>query len=158
MTGDELVAGRVRECLAAHGVAWHAVALPAPAHSAKDTARALGCEAERIVKSLVFRGRSSHRPILVLASGPNRVDEKKLGALFGERVERADPAFAEQHTGFAVGSVPPVGHVAPLPTFIDDTLLAHEAVWVGTGIPDAVCRLRPADLVAVSGGKVAAIA
>ena len=151
-------AERVRACLAAHGVEWHVVALPATVHTARDMARALGCEAPRIVKSLVFRGRSSDRPVLVLASGPNRVDEDKLAALVGEIVERADPAYVERRTGFSVGSVPPVGHLERLATFIDQTLLAHDELWAGTGTPGAVCRLRPADLVGASGGRVVPIA
>jgi prolyl-tRNA editing enzyme YbaK/EbsC (Cys-tRNA(Pro) deacylase) len=150
-------AGRVQACLAAHGIAWHAVELPSGVRSAKDTARALGCRAGQVVKSLVFRGRSSQAPILVLASGPNRVNEQTLGALVAEPVQQADPGFVRERTGFAVGSVPPVGHVASLATFIDEDLLQYEELWAGTGIPDTVCRLRPADLVGVSGGRVVSI-
>src|SRR5262245_45165959 len=108
------LAARVRDCLVARGVAWHIVELPSKAHSAKDTARALGCQLAQIVKSLVFRGAGSRDGVLVLASGPNRVDEQKLEALVGERVEQADPAFVQECTGFAVGSVPPFAHRKPL--------------------------------------------
>ncbi len=150
-------AQRVQECLAAHGIAWHIVELPSRAHSAKETAQALGCRAEQVVKSLVFRGRLTHEPILVLASGPNRVNEQKLSALVAEPVQQADAAFVHQRTGFAVGSVPPVGHIEALATFIDEDLLRYEELWAGAGIPNTVCKFYPADLVSVSGGRVVSI-
>ncbi len=93
----------------------------------------------------------------MLASGPNRVNEQKLSALVAEPVQQADAAFVHQRTGFAVGSVPPVGHIASLATFIDEDLLRYEELWAGAGIPNTVCKFYPADLVSVSGGRVVSI-
>ena len=105
----------------------------------------------------MFRGKSSGRPLLALVSGSNRVDEKKLAALAGEAVEKADADFTRQHTGFAIGGVPPLGHTAALLTFIDEDLLQYAEVWAAAGTPHAVFRIAPADLVRASGGRTAAV-
>jgi prolyl-tRNA editing enzyme YbaK/EbsC (Cys-tRNA(Pro) deacylase) len=106
-----------------------------------------------IRRSLIFRGGQSQTPYLVLASGPNRVDEQRLSALVGEPIEKADADFVRQRTGFAVGGVPPLGHTEPLVTFIDETLLRYERLWAAAGTPHAVFQLTPADLQAMTGGK-----
>jgi prolyl-tRNA editing enzyme YbaK/EbsC (Cys-tRNA(Pro) deacylase) len=151
------LARRVQEHLAAAGIAWHMVTLSSRLHTARETAQALGCRLEQIVKSLVFRGTVSNSAVLVLASGPNRVNQRTLSVLVAEPVQQAEPAFVQERTGFAVGSVPPVGHREPVVTFIDADLLQCEELWAGTGMPNTVCRLRPTDLVHVSGGRVVTI-
>jgi prolyl-tRNA editing enzyme YbaK/EbsC (Cys-tRNA(Pro) deacylase) len=122
--------------------------------TAADAAAALGCTVAQIAKSLVFRGRHSQQPLLVIASGVNRVDERRLGDLWGEPVERPDADFVRQHTGFAIGGVPPISHAEPLQTFIDVDLLTYDTIWAAAGTPRAVFRLSPQDLVAMTGGKV----
>ena len=117
----------------------------------------MGCTVGQIVKSLIFRGKDSGKPLLALVSGSNRVDEKKLSALAGEAVEKATPDFARQHTGFAIGGVPPVGHTEAIETYIDEDLLQYEEVWAAAGTPHAVFPIRPADLVRASGGQTAVI-
>lgn len=122
-----------------------------------EAAQAVGCEVGQIVKSLMFRGKSSQRPLLALVSGSNRVDEKKLSALAGRVAEKADAEFTRLHTGFAIGGVPPVGHVAPITTFIDEDLLQYAEVWAAAGTPHAVFRILPTDLARASGGKTVTI-
>ena len=118
---------------------------------------AIGCTVGQIAKTLVFRARQSDRAVIVIASGANRVDEKAVAARLGERIGRADADFVRERTGYAIGGVPPVGHPAPLPTFIDRDLLAYDVIWAAAGTPNAVFSLRPADLVALTSGKVADI-
>ena len=120
-------------------------------------AQAVGCTVGQIVKSLMFRGKSSGRPLLALVSGSNRVDEKKLAALAGEPAEKADADFTRLHTGFAIGGVPPLGHVEAIETFIDEDLLQYAEVWAAAGTPHAVFRILPAELARASRGKVAAV-
>jgi prolyl-tRNA editing enzyme YbaK/EbsC (Cys-tRNA(Pro) deacylase) len=112
----------------------------------------------QIAKSLIFRAMESERPVLAIASGSVRVYERRLSSLLGEDIGRADAAFVREHTGFAIGGVPPVGHRSPPIIFIDETLLGFETIWAAGGTPNAVFRLRPDDLVRLTGGQVAAIA
>ncbi len=125
--------------------------------TAADAAAAIGCEVAEIAKSLLFRARESGRPVLVVASGVNRVDEKKVAAVIGEKIARADADFVRENTGFAIGGVPPVGHaVAPL-TLIDEDLLKLETIWAAAGTPNAVFKLTAGELVELTGGRVAEV-
>jgi prolyl-tRNA editing enzyme YbaK/EbsC (Cys-tRNA(Pro) deacylase) len=150
-------AARVQAALAAAGLRCEVVELPASTRSAQEAAQAIGCRVEQIVKSLVFRARQSDRPILVLASGPNRVDETRLEALLGEPIGRADADFVRRRTGFAIGGVPPLGHLERLETIIDEDLLGYAELWAAAGTPHAVFKLTPADLSHVAAGQVVAI-
>ena len=151
-------ARRVQGALEHLGFRYQVVELPRTTRSAAEAAEAVGCQVAQIAKSLVFKGRASGRPILVIASGANRVDERALGELVGEPIGKADADFVRQATGFAIGGVAPVGHVRPVRTFVDEDLLRHDAIWAAAGTPNAVFRLAPADLVAMTGGRVVAIA
>ena len=125
--------------------------------TAADAAAAVGCEVAEIAKSLLFRARESGRPVLVVASGVNRVDENKIAALIGETIARADADFVREKTGFAIGGVPPVGHLEPPLTLIDADLMAFGAIWAAAGTPNAVFALTPAELVELTGGRVAQV-
>lgn len=150
-------AQRVQAALAARGYAFQVREFPDSTRTAAEAAAAIGCTVGQIAKSLVFRGRESDRPILVIASGGNRVDEKKLRVLLGEKVERADPAFVRDRTGFAIGGVPPVGHREAPVTLIDRDLAAFAEIWAAAGTPNAVFRLSPVDLCAMTDGRQADI-
>lgn len=152
--GDGAGVVRVRAALAALGVEPRLIELRQTARSAAEAADALGCEAGQIVKSLVFRGGSTGRPVLVLASGANRVDERKVSALLSEPVEKADASFVREKTGFAIGGVPPVGHVEPSVVFVDEDLLIHEEVWAAAGHTHVVFGLDPRALPKMTGGRV----
>ncbi len=151
-------AQRVQDRLRELGFAGQVVELPATTRTAAEAAAAVGCRVEQIAKSLVFRGRETGRPLLVIAGGANRVDERRLGELAGEPIARASADFVRERTGFAIGGVPPVGHREPLDTYIDEDLAALEEVWAAAGTPHAVFRLPGADLPALTGGRVVAIA
>lgn len=146
-------AARVQAALESGGFAIRVVELPASTRSAADAAKAIGCEVAQIVKSLIF-ARADGEPVLVLASGPNRVDEASIAAIVGQAVTLADPAYVRQRAGFAIGGVPPVGHPEPIETLIDRDLLAHRTVWAAAGTPNAVFSLPAADLEGLTGGRV----
>lgn len=148
---------RVQEALEERGYAPQVVELDRTARSAKEAAEALGCRVEQIVKSLVFRGLRSGRPVLVLASGPNRVDEKKVSALLSEPIEKADARFVKEKTGFSIGGVPPVGHAERPVAFVDEELLREEEVWAAAGHTHAVFGMRPPDLLEMTGGRVISV-
>ena len=128
--------------------------LPASTRSAVEAAQAIGCQVGQIAKSLVFKTKTSQRPVLVIASGANRVDLRQVGELIGEKITKADADFVRQQTGFAIGGVPPVGHNKPLDIFIDADLLNYDQIWAAAGTPHAVFQLTPDDLVAMTGGQV----
>lgn len=156
---DELSgsARKVQEALNALGMSLQVVELPDSTRTAAEAAQAVGCQVGQIVKSLVFKAKRSERPILVIASGQNRVDERRIEALIGEPLGKADADFVRQQTGFVIGGVPPVGHLEKLVTFIDQDLLGFEELWAAAGTPHAVFRTRPEELVRMTGGRVAII-
>lgn len=140
------------------GFTLQVVELPDSTRTAAEAAQAVGCQVGQIVKSLIFKGKRSERPILVVASGSNRVDERVIEALIGEPLGKADADFVRQHTGFAIGGVPPVGHAEKLLTFVDEDLLQYAEIWAAAGTPNAVFRLAPPDLVRMTSGQVVKIA
>jgi prolyl-tRNA editing enzyme YbaK/EbsC (Cys-tRNA(Pro) deacylase) len=148
---------KVREALEARGFASRVVALDRTARGATEAAAALGCRVEQIVKSLVFRGGLTGRPVLVLVGGANRVDEGKISDLISEPVEKADAGYVREKTGFSIGGVPPVGHAEEPATFVDEDLLREEEVWAAAGHTHAVFGLSPTELLKVTGGRVIAV-
>jgi prolyl-tRNA editing enzyme YbaK/EbsC (Cys-tRNA(Pro) deacylase) len=150
-------AQRVQDILAGSGYSNRVVEHEQTTRSAREAAQAIGCSLGQIVKSLIFRTKDSHRPVLVLASGPNRVNETRLGELVMETIERADPDFVQSVTGFAIGGVPPVGHRTPMTTFIDEDLMHFGEVWAAAGTPNAVFKLTPAEMACMTQGQVVSI-
>jgi len=148
---------RVQDALRALGRGHEVTDLGLSARTAADAAAAVGCQVDQIAKSLVFRLRDSGRALLVITSGAHRVDEKKVAAVVGEAIERADADFVRAETGFAIGGVAPIGHAKPIVTLIDEHLLRWDAIWAAAGHPNTVFRLTPDDLVAMTGGRVVAV-
>jgi len=150
-------AQKVQQALAGFGLDCRVKELSASTRTADEAALAVGCEVGQIVKSLVFRGKSSGAAVFVVASGANRVNEKLLAALLGEKIEKADADFVREQTGYAIGGVPPVGHANPLATFVDEDLLQYQELWAAAGTPNALFSLTPAQLCLITSGKVVAI-
>ena len=148
---------RVRRALAAQGRGFEVREFGATTRTAADAAAAIGCAVAQIAKSLLFRAVPSDRPVLVIASGANRVNEAAVAAALGERIVKADATFVRARTGFAIGGVAPVGHAETPVTFIDADLLRLPEIWAAAGTPNAVFRLTPEELVEITGGRVVAI-
>jgi len=150
-------AKRVQDALADHGIASRVLELPASTRTAVEAANAIGCEIGQIVKSLVFQTIDTGQPVLVMASGANRVNEDRLGAYLGEKIVKASADFVRQSTGYAIGGVPPLGLAQSIKTFIDEDLMKHEEIWAAAGTPHAVFCLTPAELEKVTDGAVTSI-
>ena len=148
----------MQQLLSGMGLATDVIEFAETTKTSADAAQQIGCSVAQIAKSLIFRARQSNRPVLVIASGVNRVDEKALETLLGEKIGKADAEFVRDKTGYAIGGVAPVGHASPPVTFIDEDLLKLEVIWAAAGTPFAVFRLKPADLVRLTGGRVATLA
>jgi len=156
---DELKssAQKVQDALQSLGLTCEVVQMQAATRTVEDAAQAVGCEVGQIVKSLLFKSQQSHQPILVVASGANRVNEKVLAQQISESVKMANAEFVREMTGFAIGGVPPIGHRHPLMIFIDEDLLQYEEIWAAAGTPHAVFKLTPDDLKLITNGTVISI-
>ena len=128
-----------------------------PTASALQAATAIGCAVAQIAKSLVFAD-ATGAPVLVIASGANRVDEAKVGEILGTSILRADADFVKSATGFSIGGVPPVDHPTRLITLLDQTLKDFDEIWAAGGTPTSVFCLTPGQLNELTGGVFADVA
>ena len=150
-------AQKVQVALRTLGFPHEVIELSQTTRSAAEAAQAIGCKVEEIAKSLIFKGKRTNKAILVIASGPNRVNEKKISEFLSEPVKMADADFVRQKTGFTIGGVPPIAHRERLETIIDEDLLQFEEIWAAAGTPNAVFKLSPAELKKMTGGSVISI-
>lgn len=146
-------ADRVQQALVNLGISAKVQILNKSARTAQQAADALGTTVAQIVKSLVFV--AGEEPVLVETSGSNRVDLKKLEALLGLPVRRAEAKEVRDFTGFAIGGIPPVGHTQPIRTLIDEDLLQYETIFAAGGLPEAIFQTTPKELLQMTGGQVA---
>ncbi|TAK78170.1 MAG: YbaK/EbsC family protein [Gammaproteobacteria bacterium] len=148
----------VQEALVQKGLVFDVVELASSTRTANDAAQTLGCEVAQIVKSLVFRSEKTNQPILILASGSNRVNEKTIEKIIGEKIVKANADFTRETTGFAIGGVPPIGHKQKINhILIDEDLLGFEILWAAAGTPHAVFSLHSSDLQYLTDGKICVI-
>jgi len=150
-------AERFQNVLNELGLNLDVVELSDSTRTAHEAASAIGCAIGQIAKSLIFRGKTSKKPILIIASGTNRVNEKAVKEHVGEKLEKANADFVLEHTGFAIGGIPPIGHKNPIETFIDEDLMQFEEIWAAAGNPNAVFKLTPKILVDITKGKIISI-
>lgn len=145
---------RVRAALQAAGVASVPVEMPAETRTAEQAAAAAGCQLDQIVKSILFAGLSG-RLFLFLTAGGRQVDAARASALAGEALGRAEIAQVRAVTGFAIGGVAPVGHLSPLPIWIDPRLQDFATVWAAAGTPRHIFEIAPAELQRITAAKAA---
>ncbi len=146
---------RVREALLAAGHPDTIAAFPATTRTAAEAAQAIGCTIAQIAKSVVFR--AGERAALVIASGVNRVDARKVEAVLGVALRRADGEWVRAQTGFAIGGVSPLGHLAPPLLVFDRDLLALHPIWAAAGTPHHVFRTEAETLARITGAVLADI-
>lgn len=144
----------VQAVLDTKGLECKVIELPNSTRTAQDAASSIGCDIAQIVKSLIFKTKDTNKPVLVLASGPNRVNEKIIESYINEKIIKADADFTREITGFAIGGIPPIGHKQKIDfIFIDEDLLKFESIWAAAGTPNAVFNLQSNDLLALTDGK-----
>lgn len=127
--------------------------LPASTRSAQEAANAIGCEIAQIAKSLCFIDEKSGHPVLIIASGINRIDSAKIENSTGISLIKADGKFVKEKLGFAIGGIPPIGHKEKIITFLDPTLRDYEWIWAAAGTPFAVFQLKSSELEKMTNGK-----
>jgi prolyl-tRNA editing enzyme YbaK/EbsC (Cys-tRNA(Pro) deacylase) len=146
-------AQKIQDLLFTRGFNYTVIEHTESTRTAQEAADRAGCELGQIVKSLIFRGKMSGKPILVLTSGANRVDEKRIAEYAGEPIGRADADFVRAVTGFAIGGVPPIGHAQEMETYLDEDFLQFQTIWAAAGTPNAIFELATTDLQKMTGGK-----
>lgn len=117
-----------------------------------EAAAAIGTTVAQIAKSILFA--AGDEPVMVIASGSNRIDTTKVQTHVDKPLGKANAAFVRDHTGYVIGGVPPVGHTSQFPIFIDQDLLQYAEIWAAGGTPNAVFPIKPADLVRITGGQI----
>lgn len=148
----------VQETLHKAGLTCKVVELSSSARTASDAAASVGCDIAQIVKSLIFKTKETEKPVLILVSGPNRVDEKQIEHHLGESIIKADADFTRDVTGFAIGGIPPIGHKTSIDLiYIDEDLMALDEIWAAAGTPNAVFCLKSKDLLAMTKGAVVSV-
>lgn len=150
-------AQRVQQVLNEYGLGLHVVEFGESTRTSQEAAAAVGCQLGQIAKSLIFMGKQTGQPILIIASGANRVNEKRIKEIIGEKLEKADANFVYEHTGYAIGGIPPVGHKSHIKPLIDQDLMQFEEIWAAAGTPHAVFRLTPQDLLRITAGELVSV-
>lgn len=148
----------VQDALDKHNISCKVRELSDSTRTAQEAATAVNCDVAQITKSLIFKTKESHQPVLILASGANRVNEKTIEAHLGEKITRADADFVREVTGFAIGGIPPLGHKQTIShVFIDQDLLQFSDVWAAAGTPNSLFNIASKDLVTVTSGRIISI-
>jgi len=146
---------RVVAALQAAGIASAPVEAKGEIRTAEAAAAEAGVAVDQIVKSVLFQGESGQL-YLFLTAGGNRVDPAKAAALAGETLSRAEVEVVRRVTGFAIGGVAPLGHLTPLPAFLDPRLLDFAEVWAAAGTPRHMFQVHPEALLRATGAAPAA--
>jgi len=147
-------AQQVQNKLIELGYANKVIELPDSTRTAQEAANTIGCEVAHIAKSIIFRLKNNDKPLLVIASGVNRINEKQINTHLNDNLGKADADFVREHTGFVIGGVPPLGHKESIITLIDEDLLQFREIWAAAGHPRAVFQLTPEELVQMTKGRV----
>jgi prolyl-tRNA editing enzyme YbaK/EbsC (Cys-tRNA(Pro) deacylase) len=148
---------RVRQAINQLNLPTELKELPGSTRTALEAAEAVNCQVGQIVKSLVFKTIPDNQPLLILTSGSNRVDEKHLSKLIGQKISFAKPDFVRNQTGFAIGGVAPLGLKKEIPTYIDQDLLLFSVIWAAAGSPRTVFSITPQKLVEITDAKIISV-
>jgi prolyl-tRNA editing enzyme YbaK/EbsC (Cys-tRNA(Pro) deacylase) len=125
--------------------------------TSKETAQFIGCEIGQIAKTLIFKNKKTHKPICIIISGKNHLDERKVVKQIGEEIEKPDADFIIEHTKFCIGGIPPFGYPLESRPLIDEDLMSYQDIWAAAGTPYAVFRITPNDLLKITKAQVMAI-
>jgi prolyl-tRNA editing enzyme YbaK/EbsC (Cys-tRNA(Pro) deacylase) len=145
---------KIQDLLHDHKLHTRVIEFQETTRTSQEAANAIGCEVGQIAKTLIFRGKTTKKPICIIASGKNRVDEKKIVQYLGEEIEKSDAQYVLEHTGFAIGGVPPIGYKFDITPLIDEDLMAYQEIWAAAGTPNSVFSLSPKGLLEITHGKV----
>jgi prolyl-tRNA editing enzyme YbaK/EbsC (Cys-tRNA(Pro) deacylase) len=124
--------------------------------TSQQAADNIGCSLGQIVKSIAFI--VDDKPILVLTSGDQRVDDRKIAAHYGvgrKKVRVASPEEMVAIYGYAPGSMAPLAHRTPgILIHIDETLQRFDILYAAGGAHNAIFPVTLEQLIAMSGGEL----
>jgi prolyl-tRNA editing enzyme YbaK/EbsC (Cys-tRNA(Pro) deacylase) len=123
--------------------------------TSEKAAEALKCSLSQIAKSILFRGKKSGEPIMIVACGSNLIDSKKIKNLIGENIKIADIDFVKENTGYDVGGVAPIGHIKKFKIFLDEDLFEYDEIWPAAGTSNSMFKICPHKLKKISNGIIA---
>ena len=155
MSALSLSAQKVQDALVLLGSSAVVVEHENPGRTAAEAAVLLRCDIAQIAKSIIFKSTNTGKSVLVITSGANRVDEKKVAVILGDKLAKADAAFVREQTGFAIGGVPPLAHANPGAILLDVDLLKFDQVFPAGGTPHAMFAIDPNELLRISGAQAA---
>ncbi|MCD6056023.1 MAG: hypothetical protein K0R12_985 [Gammaproteobacteria bacterium] len=144
----------IQHPLIERGIKFSVIEFSANTRTAEAAARAVGCAVGQIIKSLIFRIKTTGEPLLILVSGANRVNEYELKKRLGTAIEKADDDFAHRVTGFAIDGIPPIGHQHEIHTLIDKDLLQYPICWAAAGTSHSVFSVPFSALLLLTRGKI----
>ncbi|GAA3578739.1 YbaK/EbsC family protein [Marinobacter xestospongiae] len=144
---------KVQEFLSQHGQDFVVQQMPGSTRTAEEAAESIGCTVSQIAKSLIFKHGETGEPVLVVASGTNRVCTDKVREATGIVLKKADASFVREKVGYAIGGVPPVAHNASVQTILDQDLHQYSEIWAAAGTPNSVFRLNPRHLGELTQGQ-----
>jgi Cys-tRNA(Pro)/Cys-tRNA(Cys) deacylase len=122
-----------------------------------EAANALGVDPARVFKTLMVVAGRRHVLGVVPVSG--QLDLKAMAVAIGEKqVVMAAPDVAERVSGSVVGGISPLGGRTPLEVVLDESATAYDTILVSAGKRGVDVELTPADLLGVTGGRIASIA
>ncbi|MBS0185706.1 MAG: YbaK/EbsC family protein [Proteobacteria bacterium] len=148
----------VQEALNQKGLQCTVKMLSQSTRTAEEAAATLNCDVSQIVKSLIFKTKKTQSPLLILVSGPNRVNEKCIESYLEEEITKADADYTREVTGFAIGGIPPIGHAQKIDLiFIDEDLLKFDTLWAAAGTPNSVFSIKGKDLCLLTEAKVVSV-
>lgn len=150
-------AERIQDILQEHNLGIEIIEFKETTRSAQEAAHAIGCEIGQIAKTLIFKCQVSGKPICIIASGKNRVDEKKIAQMIGEGIEKPNAEYVLKYTSFSIGGIPPIGYKFDMTPLIDEDLMEYAEVWAAAGTPNAVFEISPRDLLQITKGRIANI-
>ncbi len=136
---------RVADSFEKLGIKSEIVCFEQSARTAIAAAKAVGCELSQIAKTIVFKT-SDQLPVLVVASGANRIDKALISDAYGAKLKISSPEFAKQTTGFNIGEVTPFGLVSEMPVLVDESLFRFNRIWISSGSENSLARIKPDDL------------
>lgn len=147
-------AQRFRAAAEAAGLKFEIREMPDSTRSAEEAAAACDCALGQIVKSLVFAGKESGSPYLLLVSGSNRVDQNAVATIIGEKLDRPNADFVREVTGYSIGGIPPLGFALPVKTWMDEDLLQYDEIFAAAGTPYCIFSASPNDLAKSAGADI----
>lgn len=134
---------KIQDFLSKQNLSLKILEFQATTKTSADAAKQIGCQVEQIAKSLIFQKQNSSELILIVASGSNRVDIKKIEKIINDKIKQADPTIIKKETGFAIGGIPPFAHNKKITTILDQDIKNYDEIWAAAGTPNSVLSLTP---------------